>query len=133
MSTPSRHVPFTTELQSPLSRICRALAGGHLDTKVRTVFAHDGLRDLILHKVLTQIDDECSVLCRRAEPSRTAPEKLSQFKWKSYVDEMESKAPTLLQLLMHLVSHWYHTVTAEMIPKKVIITIQQFVCQQLSY
>ena len=108
MSTPSRHVPFTTELQSPLSRIGRALAGGHLDTIVRTVFAHDGLRDLLLRKVLTQIDDECSVLCRRAEPSifrRIAPEKLSQFKWKSYVDEMESKAPTLLQLLMHLVSH----------------------------
>ena len=108
MSTPSRHVPFTTELQSPLSRIGRALAGGHLDTIVRTVFAHDGLRDLLLRKVLTQIDNECSVLCRRAEPSifrTTAPENLSQFKWRSYVDEMESKAPTLLQLLMHLVSH----------------------------
>jgi hypothetical protein len=78
-----------------------------LDTIARTVFAYDGLRDALLRKVLTQIDDECSVLCKRAEPSifrRTALEKLSQFKWKSYVDEMESKAPTLLQLLTHLVS-----------------------------
>lgn len=79
-----------------------------MDTIARTVFAHDGLRDLLVRKVLTQIDDECSVLCRRAEPSvfrKTAPEKLPEFKWKTYVDEMGSKAPTLLRLLMHLVSH----------------------------
>ena len=101
-------MPFTTELQSPLSRIGRALAGGHLATIARAAFAHDGLRDLLIRKVLTQIDDECSVLCRRAEPSifrKTVPEKLPQFKWRAYMDEMESKAPTLLQLLMHFVSH----------------------------
>lgn len=36
---------------------------------------------------------------------QTAPDKLPEFKWTTYVNEMESKAPTLLRFLMYLVSH----------------------------
>ena len=111
MSSPSRHVPFTTELESPLSRIGRALAGGHLNTIARTVFAHDGLRELLIHKMMMKINDECSTLCQCANPSlfrKRATSDLQNFKWETYVKELESKSPTLLRLLMYLVSHSDH-------------------------
>ena len=86
-----------------LARLGRALAGGHLPTIAKAVFAHDGLRELVLLKLLDTIDSECSVLCRRnassQSPFRKVPvDAMEGHQWSNCIHELESKAPTMLKV-----------------------------------
>ena len=47
VSTPSRLTPYSTEVNTSLVRLGRALAGGHLPAIVRAIFSHDKLRHLV--------------------------------------------------------------------------------------
>ena len=73
-----------------------------LKTITKAVVAHQGLRGVVVHKVFNLIDEECTALCRRAEPTsfRKAPLKeFQEFTWFKYIGEMEVKSPLLLELL----------------------------------
>ena len=60
-----------------------------------------------------KINDECTLLCRHAEPSvfcKRSASDFPEFKWETlkFVNELKSKSPTLYELLMLLVSHSDH-------------------------
>ena len=108
ISSPTRLTPYTSSIDSSLSRLGRALAGGNIETIARAVLGHQALREVVVHKVFSSIDDECTALCRRTEPThfRKPPtEQLLHFNWSNYVSEMEAKSPLLLKLLRMIVSH----------------------------
>ena len=56
VSTPSRAEPFTKELDMGFSSLGRALAGGHLPTIAKAVLSHEGLKELIMLKMIDAID-----------------------------------------------------------------------------
>ena len=68
----------------------------------RAVFAHSTLREQVLLKVLDLIDSECAALCRKAgtdgqSPFRRLPlEKLEEFKWDTYIRELQLRGPSIL-------------------------------------
>ena len=80
----------------------------------RAVFAHSTLREQVLLKVLDLIDSECAALCRKAgtddqSPFRRLPlEKLEEFKWDTYIQELQCRGPFLLRLFSTLVKHNDH-------------------------
>ena len=60
-----------------------------------------------LHKVFNLIDEECAVLCRRAELTSFCNiplKELQEFTWSKYVGEVEAVSPLLLELLKMIVS-----------------------------
>ena len=109
VSTPNRLEPFTTNLGEPYCRIGRALAGGHPDTIAKAVFNHSEIRDILIKKMIEMVDAECLVLCRNEK--ETSPfkkmtlEQLTEFKWYTLVQELETKAPTLWNMLTTIISH----------------------------
>lgn len=113
MSTPSRSSPWTKTLSEEESKLGRALAGGHLPSVAKAVMGHQVLREAVTLLLLDQIDEECSKLCQRSSdpPSlfRKVPVKeMSDFKWDHFIDELRSKAPTLLQVLATITSRNDH-------------------------
>ena len=111
MSTPSRAEPFTKELDIGLSYLGRSLAGGHLPTIAKAVLSHEGLKELIMLKVLDAIDQEASKLCQYNSPSlfrKIKVERLAEFSWGSCISELQSKAPILLRVLSTLASRNDH-------------------------
>ena len=89
------------------------LVGGHLPSIVKTVFANDDLRQLLLTKFLELINQECNELCRKNPASvslfrRVPVDKLSEFSWDALVNEFQYKAPTIYQIFTTVVSHNDH-------------------------
>ena len=109
VETPSRPAPFHTQLDSSLTRVGRALAGGDLQAIAKAVFNSDGLREQLLQRFTDTLNNEVTELCRkRADPPsllrRIPIEKVPDFKWCDCIAELKSKAPILLQVLSALVS-----------------------------
>ena len=78
---------------------------------VNTMLLYPELREQVIDRVLTIIDDECSVLCSRAQPTpfrSCQVSELSSFTWDQYIQEMERKSPTLLRLLKKVACHSDH-------------------------
>ena len=106
VSSPSRLSPYTCSVDPSLNRLGRALASGNTETIAKAVIAHQGLCGVVVHKVFNLIEEECTALCRRAEPTsfRKAPLKeFQEFTWSKYIGEMEAKSPLLLELLKLIV------------------------------
>ena len=113
MSTPSRPTPYSTEIDTSLVRLGRALAGGHLPTIVRAIFSHKELRHLVELKMLDILNSECSTLCRRKvdPPSpfrKIEVSQLAEFKWSNFIQDLEVNAPTLLKVFSTIASHNDH-------------------------
>ena len=93
MNTPSRPTPYSTEVDTSLVRLGRALAGGHLLTIVRAIFSHKELRHLVELKMLDILNSECSTLCRRKvdPPSlfrKIEVSQLAEFKWSNFIQDL---------------------------------------------
>ena len=93
-------------LEFTLEKVGRALAGGNVQSIARAVFAHEGIRQHLITKVMKVINDECSSLCRVSGHPVSAFRKLSpeQAEAFSCMEELEIRAPTLCDLLGHIVS-----------------------------
>ena len=48
-------------------KIGRALAGGHLPSIAKAIFAHNGVREEVLLKVMDLIKEEVNSLCRKVK------------------------------------------------------------------
>lgn len=93
------------------SDISTALTSGSVKVIADTVFQHPVLRERLINKVLAVVDDECSALCSRAQPTPFRSCKISEltsFSWSQYIHEMEKKSPILLQMLTKIASHSDH-------------------------
>ena len=72
VNSPARATPYSSTLSNDFERIVRMLAGGHLSSVAKAVFANDELRKLLLTKFLDLVNKECSDLCRK-NPSGDSP------------------------------------------------------------
>ena len=95
------------------SSLGRALAGGHLPTIAKAVLSHEGLKELIMLKMIDAIDLEASKLCQYNSDSpslfrKIKVERLPEFSWDSCISELQSKAPILLRILSTLASRNDH-------------------------
>ena len=97
-----------------MQKVARALAGGCIDSVARAVFAHSALKEQILLKVLDLVDGECAALCRKtgqngSSPFRRLPvEKMEEFSWDKYTEELKLRGPFLFRLFSTLVKHNDH-------------------------
>lgn len=95
-------------VDASFEKIGRALAGGHVASIVRAVYAQESLREQMINRVMMTVNDECSVLCSTKQPVslfRTLSiEEAESFSWGRYIDELRVKAPTLLRVVTHLVT-----------------------------
>ena len=66
MSSASSITPYSSTLPPNLEKIGRMLAGGHLPSIAKTIFANDDIRKLLLTKFLEAINQECNALCRKS-------------------------------------------------------------------
>lgn len=83
------------------SKIGRALAGGHIPSVAKAVIQHSALRDEVFLQFCNLVNNECSKLCQRRNQSTFRKLPVSDyvaFQWEQFIDELRSKAPTLLQL-----------------------------------
>ena len=96
-------------LEFTLEKIGQALAGGNVQSIARAVFAHEGIRQHLITRVMKVINDECSSLCRvSGHPvsafRKLSPEQAEAFSWLECMEELEIRGPTLCDLLSHIVS-----------------------------
>ena len=114
ISSPSRSLPCIKEIDSGLQKVARALAGGCINSVARAVFAHSALREQVLLKVLDLVDSECAALCRKTGPSGPSPfrrlpvEKMEEFSWDIYTQELKLRGPFLFRIFSTLVKHNDH-------------------------
>ena len=91
VNSPANAAPYSSTLCNDLERIGRMLAGGHLPSIAKAVFANNDLRKLLLTKFLDLVNQECNDLCRKnpasVSPFRCIPiDKLSDFSWDELVN-----------------------------------------------
>ena len=113
VQTPNLPTPYTTELPAELSKIGRALAGGHMPTIAKAVFSYVPLKEELMLKVMDTVSSECGELCRKGPTNsscfRNIPlEKMAEFEWAKCIDDLKKKAPTLLRLFSTIVQHNDH-------------------------
>lgn len=112
MSTPSRATPWTKKLYNEEAKIGRTLAGGHIPSVAKAVMSHPQLREAVILNVLDRIDNECTQLCKATSPPslfcQLPVSELDTFQWDKFIQELQAKAPLLLQVLCTVTSHNDH-------------------------
>ena len=72
----------------------------------KAVVQNSALREEVFLQLLNLVDEECRTLCQKNDPSlfrRIPVAELVSFQWQKLIDELKSKAPTLLRIL-HAIS-----------------------------
>ena len=65
------------------------------------------LQEEVFLQLLNLVDEECRTLCQKNDPSffqRIPVAELVSFQWQKLIDELKSKAPTLLRILHAILS-----------------------------
>ena len=70
VSTPSKLDDWSVTLSEENSKLGRALAGGNLQAIFRAIKQHKDLLPLVMDNLLAGIDSECSILCKKSQPSK---------------------------------------------------------------
>ena len=96
--------PLTKELRTDDAAIGKALSDGHLPTLAKAIINHPTLAGHVFELLTDQISSECNLLCRRgleiSSLFRKFPvSQLPEFKWQQCIDELQSSAPRMLQIL----------------------------------
>ena len=96
-------------------KIGRALAGGHLPSIAKATFAHNGLREELLLKVMDLVNEEVDALCRKEKenespsPFRHIPVlDFESFSLKDCTRQLQEKSPFLYRLIISLVQRNDH-------------------------
>ena len=103
------------QVEERFHKVAQAVAGGHPSTIAKAVFAEPSTRSILIDKVAALINEECSQLCSlSAQPMSLfrqvsfEPSDSPSFSWSQCMEELQTKCPTLLQLLWALVSRSDH-------------------------
>ena len=112
MTNLSDNSVITSTLDEVAGKIAKALVAGHLPSVAESVVQHKQLGEMVLELLLTRIDSECSLVCKRSQPlspfQKIDADKCSTFQWSSFVQDLSSKAPTLLKILSSIATHSNH-------------------------
>lgn len=102
----------TSTLDDASSVIVKAIAGGHLPSVAEAIVKQTELADMIFQLFLDRIQSECTHINRRTTPVspflRVDADKCATFQWKTFIDDLSLKAPTLLHVLSSIVSYSDH-------------------------
>ena len=71
MNTPSH--PYTKVLDKSLNKIGRAVAGSNVTSIARAVYSHRDIREELLKRLMNDIDNECSTICKYTLPDTGTP------------------------------------------------------------
>ena len=105
---------YSQSVDGKLAKVARLLASGegaysHL---AKELFGVDTIRGhlFLFKRVGTAHDEECSKLCSQEKSNvglfrQTSVSYLADFKWMDYIQELKTKAPTLLMVLSGVVSY----------------------------
>ena len=113
MSSPGKPHVVTKEVDGSLHKIGRTLAGGHIPSIAKSIFANPSLREHMVEKVVQAVGDECAALCSKSAkpPSQfrqLSLDQMEEFSWEQCVSELKQKCPVLFRLLSFVVSHTDH-------------------------
>ena len=93
----------TSTLDDASSVIVKAIASGHLPSVAEAIVKQTKLADMIFQLFLDRIQSECTHISQRTTPSspflRVDADKCATFQWKTFIDDLSLKAPTLLHVL----------------------------------
>lgn len=87
--------------------MARQLLGGHAPSIAKAVMAMKDVQQSVISSILGTINEECSKLCQRLQPSvfrKLSMEQLTDFQWSVLVEELSSKAPVLYAVLSSVVT-----------------------------
>ena len=102
----------TVTLSETTSDIGKALAGGHLPSVASAILEQEELHDTVVHLFMEKINSECFSICQHSKPlspfHKIDADKCSTFQWKSLIDDLTQKAPTLLKVLSSIVTYNDH-------------------------
>ena len=84
--------------------IAQALLSSNAPTIAKAVMKVDDVREAVFKLVLDTINTECTTLCNKMPDTfsyfRKIPvAEIVKFRWEELINELKSKAPTLLQVL----------------------------------
>ena len=92
-----------------------ALAGEHLPSIAKATFAHSGLREELLLKVMDLVNEEVDTLCRKEKQSKSPSLfrhipvlDMESFTLKDCIQQLQEKSPFLYQLIISLVQRNDH-------------------------
>ena len=84
------------------AKIIRQIAHGELEIAAHNVMQQKTMKEIILKEVEHDIQDECTALCSKKNPSilsRVSPDCLMQLTDTAVVDELKERAPVLSRCL----------------------------------
>ena len=105
------------ELDEGLMKIGRTLAGGHVPSIAKAAFAHAGIRNELLLKVMDVVNEEVDTLCQKqTNPDNPSTfslysskiNSLEEFNFNKCTNELEDKCPILQKLLLSIVQRNDH-------------------------
>lgn len=113
VATPSRQEPYSAELGGVEGKLARALLGRNSTSIAKVALSMEGVRAAIVTQLLGTLNQECNGLCHRKKEKsslfRGIPvDTMIDFKWAQMIEELESRAPLLLQILDCLVTRNDH-------------------------
>lgn len=93
-----------------LAKVGKVLAGGNVKSVCKAIFANPHLRKEAIMRVSKIIDEECRSLCaKRVQPVSLfrcmTLEQAESFLWTDTISELETKSPTLYNILTFVVTH----------------------------
>ena len=108
LSSSSQVAPVTKILSGVEGIVARCLVEEHASSTAAAILKIKPVQEVIFSTFLKTSNEECSTLCQKSpdDPSqfRTIPvTDLATFKWRPLIDELEVKAPTLLEILTSIV------------------------------
>ena len=107
MTSPSKP-PLSMTLREDEGNIVEGLLMGHAPTTVTAIMRIEELKKAMFTHLLQTLSNECSSLCQKTGGSslfrKISLMSLSSDMWNGFMNELESKAPTLLHILVALVS-----------------------------
>ena len=108
-------LPCKYTLDGRSAKVARLLAEGKtaFSTLAKELYDDDDIREHILGRVATAVDEECNQLCSRSEPHvslfrHVQTTYLPHFTWTDFIQELQTKAPSLFQIMSRIVSHSDH-------------------------
>lgn len=116
MGSTSNGPPVTKILGEAESKIAQSLVTGHAPSFADAALEITPLKEAVFTSFVNTICHECSTLCQRVDSGlfRNIPvTDLADMKWQEFIEELQCKAPTLLQILTTIVSFNDHRNTTK--------------------
>ena len=105
---PSKTTKETT-LPQDSTAIGRTLAEGHLPSVADAIMNHKQLYSAVLDRFVQKVNAECQDMCKHTLPlspfrKMDAADQCGSFEWKTFVEDLKKKAPTLHTVFSCIVS-----------------------------